>query len=244
LIPVCHFVHEGTRQSILYSLCYSVRIDYTHPFDRITSSRGGFLIARKLPHIRRRREKYQNRIIRNKAFNLVTRLLAPDLTVRHRSSISTGPRSFRHILLLWGLVPKSLDRQLTPQTTKMPRRALPPTAVAAIDTLLPPPPPSPLIQKLRQDYRWASISQFCWTFSDAFGLVDWDIDVSFLPHFPAVHNSSAMSSTSSRLACDRGQQHEQDAWLSTYSNVASGRSRRERMTELTVTAARGRLRRR
>lgn len=60
----------------------------------------------------------------------------------------------------------------------MPRRAPPPVAVAPVNTLLPPPPPSPLVQKLRQDYRWASISQFCWTFSDAFGLVDWDIDVS------------------------------------------------------------------
>lgn len=56
----------------------------------------------------------------------------------------------------------------------MPRKVLPPTVVAPG----PAPPPSPLVQKLRQDWRWAGISQFIWTFADAFGLVEWDIEVS------------------------------------------------------------------
>ncbi|RSH88163.1 uncharacterized protein EHS24_000691 [Apiotrichum porosum] len=54
----------------------------------------------------------------------------------------------------------------------MPRKVLPPTVVAPG----PAPPPSPLVQKLRQDWRWAGISQFIWTFADAFGLVEWDIE--------------------------------------------------------------------
>ncbi|WVQ65253.1 uncharacterized protein L199_003426 [Kwoniella botswanensis] len=58
----------------------------------------------------------------------------------------------------------------------MPRKLPPPSAVAPIETLLPPLPPSPIIQTLRKDWRWAAISQFIWTFSDAFGLVDWDIE--------------------------------------------------------------------
>ncbi|WWC88197.1 uncharacterized protein L201_003102 [Kwoniella dendrophila CBS 6074] len=58
----------------------------------------------------------------------------------------------------------------------MPRKLPLPLAVAPIDQLLPPLPPSPIIQLLRKDWRWASISQFIWTFSDAFGLVDWDIE--------------------------------------------------------------------
>ncbi|WVQ85710.1 hypothetical protein IAT38_007876 [Cryptococcus sp. DSM 104549] len=58
----------------------------------------------------------------------------------------------------------------------MPRKLPPPKAVASVDTLLPPPPPSPIILALRKDWRWAAISQFVWTFSDAFGLVDWDIE--------------------------------------------------------------------
>ncbi|WVW80486.1 hypothetical protein I302_102469 [Kwoniella bestiolae CBS 10118] len=58
----------------------------------------------------------------------------------------------------------------------MPRKLPPPAAVAPIETLLPPLPPSPIIQTLRKDWRWAAISQFIWTFSDAFGLVDWDIE--------------------------------------------------------------------
>ncbi|WWC68318.1 uncharacterized protein I206_102243 [Kwoniella pini CBS 10737] len=58
----------------------------------------------------------------------------------------------------------------------MPRKLPPPQAVAPVATLLPPPPPSPIIQTLRKDWRWAAISQFIWTFSDAFGLVDWDIE--------------------------------------------------------------------
>nr|XP_018265064.1 uncharacterized protein I303_03246 [Kwoniella dejecticola CBS 10117]OBR87222.1 hypothetical protein I303_03246 [Kwoniella dejecticola CBS 10117] len=58
----------------------------------------------------------------------------------------------------------------------MPRKLPPPQAVAPVATLLPPPPPSPIIQTLRKDWRWAAISQFMWTFSDAFGLVDWDIE--------------------------------------------------------------------
>ncbi|WVF70980.1 hypothetical protein IAT40_005776 [Kwoniella sp. CBS 6097] len=60
----------------------------------------------------------------------------------------------------------------------MPRKApiLIPTAVAPVEQLIPPPPPSPIVQTLRKDWRWAAISQFIWTFSDAFGLVDWDIE--------------------------------------------------------------------
>ncbi|KAL1405212.1 hypothetical protein Q8F55_008837 [Vanrija albida] len=52
----------------------------------------------------------------------------------------------------------------------MPRK-LPPVVAS-----LPPPPTSPLVTKLRQDWRWAGISQFIWTFADAFGIVDWDIE--------------------------------------------------------------------
>lgn len=58
----------------------------------------------------------------------------------------------------------------------MPKKAQPKEATAPLATLVQPPSPSPLIQKLRQDWRWAGISQFLWTFSDAFGLVDWDIE--------------------------------------------------------------------
>ncbi|ORY23948.1 hypothetical protein BCR39DRAFT_548463 [Naematelia encephala] len=58
----------------------------------------------------------------------------------------------------------------------MPRKVPPPAAVAPIATLSAPPPISPLIQRLRTDWRWAGISQFIWMFSDAFGLVEWDID--------------------------------------------------------------------
>ncbi|WWD18222.1 hypothetical protein CI109_102672 [Kwoniella shandongensis] len=58
----------------------------------------------------------------------------------------------------------------------MPRKLPPPAAVAPIEALHPPPPPSPIVQVLRKDWRWAAISQFMWTFSDAFGLVDWDIE--------------------------------------------------------------------
>lgn len=65
-------------------------------------------------------------------------------------------------------------------------------AVAPV-AVLAPPTVSPLVQKLRTDWRWAGISQFLWTFSDAFGLVDWDIEVSHahlcvhaLPHVSRV----------------------------------------------------------
>ncbi|ODO12102.1 hypothetical protein I350_00888 [Cryptococcus amylolentus CBS 6273] len=58
----------------------------------------------------------------------------------------------------------------------MPRRAPPAIAVAPVNTLLPPPLPSPIIQSLRKDWRWAAISQFVYTFSDAFGLLDWEIE--------------------------------------------------------------------
>ncbi|KAK4683745.1 hypothetical protein P7C73_g6483, partial [Tremellales sp. Uapishka_1] len=58
----------------------------------------------------------------------------------------------------------------------MPRKLPPPIAVAPITSLAAPLPPSPLIQRLRKDWRWAAISQFLYMFSDAFGLVDWDIE--------------------------------------------------------------------
>ncbi|ORX35450.1 hypothetical protein BD324DRAFT_652578 [Kockovaella imperatae] len=58
----------------------------------------------------------------------------------------------------------------------MPRRVVPPEEAAVLNPTAPPPPPSPIVQKLRTDWRWAAISQFLWTFSDAFGLVDWDIE--------------------------------------------------------------------
>ncbi|WOO85751.1 Reticulocyte-binding protein 2 a [Vanrija pseudolonga] len=51
-----------------------------------------------------------------------------------------------------------------------------PRKLPQVVTSLPPPPPSPLVTKLRQDWRWAGISQFMWTFADAFGIVDWDIE--------------------------------------------------------------------
>ncbi|BEI82391.1 hypothetical protein CcaverHIS002_0302590 [Cutaneotrichosporon cavernicola] len=54
----------------------------------------------------------------------------------------------------------------------MPRRGVPPVVAAP----LAPAPPSPIVQRLRQDWRWAGISQFVWTFSDGFGLIDWDIE--------------------------------------------------------------------
>lgn len=41
----------------------------------------------------------------------------------------------------------------------------------------PPPPPSQAVAQLRRDYRWAAISQFLFTFGEAFGLIDWDIEV-------------------------------------------------------------------
>ena len=58
----------------------------------------------------------------------------------------------------------------------MPRKNPPEVAVVDVTKLLPPPPPSPIVQTLRKDWRWAGISQFLFTFSDAFGLVDWDIE--------------------------------------------------------------------
>ncbi|KAL7423616.1 hypothetical protein Q5752_001197 [Cryptotrichosporon argae] len=39
-----------------------------------------------------------------------------------------------------------------------------------------PAPPSPLVAALRRDWRWAAISQFTFTFADAFGRVDWDVE--------------------------------------------------------------------
>lgn len=56
----------------------------------------------------------------------------------------------------------------------MPRKVVP----SAVTAPVPPPPPSPIIQRLRQDWRWAGVSQFIHTFSDAFGLSDWGIEVS------------------------------------------------------------------
>ena len=60
----------------------------------------------------------------------------------------------------------------------MPRRFYLPEPVAAANPSTAPPQLSPIVQKLRTDWRWAAISQFLWTFSDAFGFVDWDIEVS------------------------------------------------------------------
>ncbi|GMK58207.1 hypothetical protein CspeluHIS016_0502390 [Cutaneotrichosporon spelunceum] len=54
----------------------------------------------------------------------------------------------------------------------MPRRGVPPAVASPLAPAL----PSPIVQRLRQDWRWAGISQFVWTFSEAFGLVDWDIE--------------------------------------------------------------------
>ncbi|EJT48270.1 hypothetical protein A1Q2_06428 [Trichosporon asahii var. asahii CBS 8904] len=54
----------------------------------------------------------------------------------------------------------------------MPRKVVPST----VEGPVPPPPPSPVVQRLRQDWRWAGISQFINTFSDAFGLSDWEIE--------------------------------------------------------------------
>ncbi|KAH8090830.1 hypothetical protein HD553DRAFT_17843 [Filobasidium floriforme] len=60
----------------------------------------------------------------------------------------------------------SKAKEFTPQTKD---KALPPAT--------PNPPLSPLIQSLRRDWRWASISQFLWTFGQAAGLSSWDIDL-------------------------------------------------------------------
>ncbi|WVO13042.1 hypothetical protein L204_100651 [Cryptococcus depauperatus] len=52
----------------------------------------------------------------------------------------------------------------------MPRAVLPLAETqASVDA------PSPIVQALRRDWRWAAVSQFILTFSDAFGLWDWDI---------------------------------------------------------------------
>ena len=72
-------------------------------------------------------------------------------------------------------------------THKMPRRttkdnsSTPQTLSKTLPPATPNPPLSPLIQILRRDWRWASISQFLWTFGQAAGLSTWDIDVSLSP---------------------------------------------------------------
>lgn len=62
----------------------------------------------------------------------------------------------------------------------MPPRKFTAALAGPLATPIPPTPPSPLVQRLRTDWRWAGISQFIWTFSDAFGLLDWDIEVSWV----------------------------------------------------------------
>jgi hypothetical protein len=57
-------------------------------------------------------------------------------------------------------------------TSEQPRPAYPPA--------VPPPPVSPLIAQLRKDYRWASISQFLFSFGHALGVSDEEGDVEAL----------------------------------------------------------------
>ena len=66
--------------------------------------------------------------------------------------------------------------------SSMPRRAAPLPSVdsAAQGSAAVPYTPSlsPIVKALRTDWRWASISQFINMFSDAFGLLGFDIGVS------------------------------------------------------------------
>lgn len=76
--------------------------------------------------------------------------------------------------------PPTASRRPLPSCTArpdMPRSSALPEAVTPVTDLVAPPAPSPIIAKLRTDWRWAAISQFIWTFSDAFNLPDWDIEV-------------------------------------------------------------------
>lgn len=57
-------------------------------------------------------------------------------------------------------------------TSEQPRPAYPPA--------VPPPPVSPVVAQLRKDYRWASISQFLFSFGHALGVSDEEGDVDAL----------------------------------------------------------------
>lgn len=64
----------------------------------------------------------------------------------------------------------------------MPRQTKDSTPQLAVKNLPPALPNvaiSPSIELLRRDWRWASISQFLFTFGQAAGLSTWDIDVSY-----------------------------------------------------------------
>lgn len=47
----------------------------------------------------------------------------------------------------------------------------------------PPPPVSPLVTRLRQDWRWANISQFCTLWLQTLGGPEWDPEVSLSSAF-------------------------------------------------------------
>jgi hypothetical protein len=64
-----------------------------------------------------------------------------------------------------------------PRQTSKAKESTPQMKDKALPPATPNPPLSPLIQSLRRDWRWASISQFLWTFGQAAGLSSWDIEV-------------------------------------------------------------------
>ncbi len=140
------------------------------------------------------------------SFSLSSVPSSPSSSLHHRSSHHN-----RHIRL----PPYSSSLQRTKQTHQitsdrprphiMPKRAIPAAAVAPITALRPPPPPSLLIQRLRTDWRWAAISQFLWMFSDAFGFVDWDIEVGCPPFLPSL--SSLLVIPDNRTGCHMHLRH-------------------------------------
>jgi hypothetical protein len=69
----------------------------------------------------------------------------------------------------------AIKRAAVSKSSTTPRSS---SAIAELPPAVQPPPPSPIVSRLRQDYRWAAISQFLWTFGEAFGLLGWDIEVS------------------------------------------------------------------
>lgn len=112
--------------------------------------------------------------------------------------------------------PIPLSLTLSPfRPPTMPKRAVPAAVVAPITALQPPPPSSPLIQRLRTDWRWAGISQFLWMFSDAFGFVDWDIEVGlpFLTSLPPTSPQSEVCHTRVRHASERSLQSREKVRL-------------------------------